>query len=132
MNELCNKLAVSIDSLIKLRDVNGKGVTRALMYMKKVAQLDLQKASDEKYYIAMLNKIRNAIVHTGGILHTEPSSDIYRFINNEIFISISADGALIIHDDFIDRFIGILIGFFDKLDSEIQMFIERYDAQPNS
>lgn len=129
LNTLCKILAPSITNSLKLADIHGKGVTRAIIYLSKVANFDLSNFSDEKRFIACVNTIRNAIVHSNGYLPNDEKNGVYRFISDEICISGSVGGEVIIHDGFIDRFIGVLITFFTKLDLEVQAHIKRHNER---
>lgn len=132
LNSLCEILTESVESEVRLKDLNGKGITRAFAYLTKVARLNLGTLGAERPFIVSVNSIRNIIVHNGGLLPENPNDKIYKFIEKEIGISGRPECSVTIQYDFISRFIHVLIDFFDKLDDEIQAHIRRFNAKNNS
>ncbi|SFH69231.1 hypothetical protein SAMN05444507_102226 [Pseudomonas syringae] len=126
LNHLCKILYDSIESNLKLNEIYGQGVERALLFLTKIAKIDLSSFGSELPEIKGVNLVRNAIVHNGGLLPEDENSKINRFIAGSDCLSGVESGYINIQTDFIASFISILIAFFDKLDVEIQKHIQEY------
>lgn len=127
LNSLCRILYESTDSNLKLNEVYGQGVERAFLFLTKVAKINLSSFGSELPEIKGVNLVRNAIVHSGGLLPEDPASKINRFIASSADLSGVESGQINIQPGFIARFINVLIVFFEKLDIEIQKHIEEYE-----
>lgn len=124
LTELCEIISEGIASKIKLKDLSDKGVERALKYLTKVGGLDLSKVGRELPYIKSVNQLRNQIVHNGGYLPDDPSHKLNEFVSRTSTLSGNPGGHISLSPDFIGEFIGILTEFFEKLDHEVQSFIQ--------
>jgi DNA-directed RNA polymerase subunit F len=128
LNQLCKILSQYFSSTVKLQDLKGRGVTRALIYLSKVAHLDFTKINKEKEYINNVNKLRNTVVHNGGILPEKIDDPLNIFVTKNMHLHGSPNNELSLEIDFIYELIDTLISFFEKLDCEVQMFITNQNA----
>lgn len=127
LNSLCHIYYESIDSDLKLADMNGRGVERALLFLKKVVKIDFSSFGAEISIIKGVNHVRNTIVHNGGILPNEADAKVNKFVSKANHMSGSAGRSINIHAEFIGYFIEeILLVFFDKLEQEVQKYIQSY------
>lgn len=126
LSSLCKILYESIGSDLKLNEVYGQGVERALLFLTKVAKINLSSFGSELPEIKGVNLVRNTIVHSGGLLPEDPSSKVNRFVASSADLSGIESGYVNIHPEFIAHFINVLIDFFEKLDIEIQKHIQEY------
>jgi len=124
MNTLCEKLAVSVDSRIELKDLNGKGVERAKLYLTKMVGIDFNRFGEEWGYIQDINKLRNCIVHNGGKISSAPNNKLHEVIRKNSKLTKTETGYLSVGSDLIDDFIATLLKFFEKMEAEV----ERYGA----
>ncbi|RRW54966.1 hypothetical protein [Pseudomonas moraviensis] len=124
LSSLCKILYESIGSDLKLNEVYGQGVERALLFLTKVAKINLSSFGSELPEIKGVNLVRNTIVHSGGLLPEDPSSKVNRFVASSADLSGIESGYVNIHPEFIAHFINVLIDFFEKLDIEIQKHIQ--------
>jgi hypothetical protein len=124
LNSLCKTLLVSLDSKILLTDLDGKGVERAILCLKKVIGFDLSSMSSEIGNIRGVQLVRNHIVHNGGILPLDMTLKLNKFINRCKFLSGVPESSLQIDAGFVSFFIDELFSFFTKLDGEVQKFIQ--------
>ncbi len=127
LNSLCKILYESIDSDLKLNEVYGHGVERALLFLTKVAKINLSSFGYELPEIKGVNLVRNNIVHSGGRLPEDSNSKVNKFISSTSSLSGVESGHIVIHPEFIAHFIKVLIDFFIKLDIEIQKHIQNYE-----
>lgn len=124
LNELCGIISECITSKIKLKDLNGKGIERTLLYLTKIGDFDLSKMGRELPYIKAVNQLRNRIVHNGGYLPDDPSDKLNKFVSRTSALLGNPGGHVSINPDFIGEFIDVLTEFFEKLDHEVQSFIQ--------
>jgi len=126
LNDLCYTLSDSVGSNIKLTDLQGSGVERALLYLSKVAKFDLSKMGGTLPFIKGINKVRNTIVHNGGSLPPDPDSAINIFVKNTSSISGSPNSSIRLEHSFINEMIEIFIQFLEDLDVEVQAHIQMH------
>lgn len=128
LNLLCEIISESINIKVKLKDLYGKGIERALSYLLKVAEFDMQNMGGELSYIRKVNKLRNTIVHRGGILPENNDHVLNQFVLQNHNLSGQPGENVSLNSEFIGELIDKLLIFFNKLDSEVQEFIKRVDA----
>lgn len=126
LNDLCHTLSQSVGSDVKLSDLQGNGIERALLYLSKVAAFDLSKMGGTLPYIKGINKIRNIIVHNGGVLPSSPEHKVHAFIERTKSMSGHPDCNVRFEDAFINEVIKVLIQFFNELDKEVQTHIQTH------
>ena len=127
LNRLCHMFRESVSSDLKLKDLHGQGVERALLYLSKVVRISLEGFGAELPFIKGASMVRNIIVHTGGIL-PEGKDKVNGFVSRTDHISGNEGCGVKIHSGFIPLFINTLLSFFEKLDIEIQTHIREYNA----
>lgn len=127
MNSLCSILAQSVDSSVKLTDLKGQGVERALLYLRKVACFDLSTMSKEIEYVRGTNQLRNHIVHNGGVISENPKSKVHHFIASNEHVAGKAGNSLYIREGFVPELIEVLSNFFEKLEVQVNLHIEGYN-----
>lgn len=127
LNELCEIISESIENKVKLEDLSDKGIHRALQYLTKVGGFDLSKMGGELSYIKTVNKLRNQVVHNGGCLPVDPSHKLNKFVAKTSALSGSPGDHVSLNPNFIGEFIDVLTKFFEKLDHEVQSFIQSSD-----
>ncbi|MCI5191171.1 MAG: hypothetical protein D3905_15575 [Candidatus Electrothrix sp. AS4_5] len=123
LNRLCSIISESIESKIKLKNLHGQGVNRALLYLSKVAELDMSKMGGERSYIKEVNRLRNAIVHRGGFLLEDKNDELNRFVSENPNLSGQPGNKVSLAPALIEELINNLIEFFKKLGSEVHKFI---------
>ncbi|MEJ8664505.1 MULTISPECIES: hypothetical protein [Pseudomonas] len=126
LNSLAEILYESIDSNLKLHDIYGRGIERALLFLVKVAGIDLSSFGGEIPYIKGVNLVRNVIVHSGGVLPSNPNDKVNKFISKTAGLSGVEIESIVIGPDFIPQFIDLLIRFFERLDGEVQEHMKNY------
>ena len=128
LNSLCKILYESIGSSLKIKDINGQGVERALLFLTKVAKIDFSAFGSEMPVIKGVNLVRNVIVHNGGQLPDDSNSKVNKFVTNSEYL-FGIEGRYInIGSDFIEFFIDVLLGFFERLGHEVKKHIQIHDT----
>jgi len=132
LNSLCHIFYESIDSCLKVKDIKGQGVERALTFLSKVAKVDFSRFGPEMLMIKGVNSLRNVIVHNGGYLPKNTDAKVNDFVKKERHLSGVEGAGISIDPEFIGSFIDTLLSFFKKLDVEIQKHIQEFNNQKES
>ncbi|MEJ1374400.1 MAG: hypothetical protein RPT94_05180 [Candidatus Sedimenticola sp. (ex Thyasira tokunagai)] len=118
LNEYCRLISKLSENPIKLSDLNHKGVQRAIVYLKKIALLDLSDADTEHAFLINSNRLRNRIVHAGGILPSNEEEKVNKFIDSQGNLTGSPGCAVIFREKFILEFINNLAGYLKVVGAE--------------
>ncbi len=98
LNILCMQLFEVENYSISLNDFNGKGISRAIGYLKKVCSISNLTESKEWIAIKDFNKLRNCLVHNEGFI-SENQQDLLKVSKrqekNDLGIFVTHDGHLI-------------------------------------
>ena len=68
LNQICENLRKSNNYELELKDINGNGIFKSSLYLKKVCGITNPFQTDNWNKLIEFNKIRNMLVHTDGIL----------------------------------------------------------------
>ena len=128
LNGLCQTLQESITTRLKLRDINGKGVERAFLFLSKVVGFDLGRISS-KSFVNNVNKLRNRIVHARGILPDDQKDSLNKFVERTKGLWGDPGRRVNIASEFIEDLIDQLISLFDEIDIQVQEFISNFNTQ---
>lgn len=128
LNDICRIISDSIDSPLKLRDLHGKGIERAQLYLSKVAGFDFSYFSPELPYLKKVNLLRNQVVHNGGRLPEGANQELNVFVQSNNNLTGSPGDMVGLRSEFVEEFIKNLEGFFGKLEVEVKLFMNRVDA----
>ena len=127
LNGLCQLVGESTPSPLRLRDIAGKGVTRALTYLSKVAGFDLG-AITQLGFVKNANRLRNRLVHAGGILPGDPKDKLNHFVKDQGGLRGNPGECVVIAPDFIDTLAKQLTELFDDLDTQVRQLMGRINA----
>ncbi|CRM68305.1 hypothetical protein [Pseudomonas sp. 58 R 3] len=128
LNGLCETLTTSMGTPLKLTDLSGQGVERACLFLTKVAGFDLSGVSGLSF-VKEVNRLRNKMVHAGGVLSADSNDRLNRFVQATEGLSGDPGHRVHIHQDFITHLISELGKFFDELDIEVQRFMARLELR---
>lgn len=127
LNGLCRILEESLKSKIGIRDLEGKGVSRALTFLSKVALFDLEKSKTRAFVVNTYN-LRNVLVHRGGTLY-ELSSDnkgLSKFVSENDGLTGKPGQKVRIDSSFVQTLLGKLEHFFDEIDDQVKKFMKEF------
>jgi len=130
LNGLCETLGKSLDTRLRLADLGGKGLERALLFLSKIALFDLGTIPSLSF-VRHVNKLRNKMVHASGILPSDPADKLNVFVKDTLGLRGEPGGRVHIDSDFIGHLTGQLVSFFDEMGEQVQQFMARVrqDAQ---
>jgi hypothetical protein len=104
VNNLCEIYKNNFDGItLKLNEINGKGITRAKIYLEKVANASPLMTNEEWEKFSILNEIRNKIVHSGSLSDEELGKKINKLSKNNL-ISINMFGEIEFQTEFDESF----------------------------
>jgi hypothetical protein len=129
LNSLRIILSESVLSSVLLRDLNGQGVERALLFLRKIVAFELSSMSSEVAYIRGLILIRNQIVHSGSALPQNAEHKVNLFVGSQQHLAGQPGRSLLVREEFVPEMIATLMGFFEKLDEQVQAHIQAYKKQ---
>ena len=128
LNDICSAVSASIDSRLSLSDINGKGVERAKRFLSKVAEIDFSGMGREGSYLGNMNQLRNQLVHCGGTLPTDPKSKLNKFVAENANLTGEPGSHVGLRSGFIEEFVGVLKCFFENLEQEVVVFMNKANA----
>lgn len=89
LNKLCRHLYNQHKYPVKLEDLMGEGISRARIYLEKLAKVDFSALNGQWSDLRTLNKIRNCIVHCEGNIKLARNFDsLQNIINNNKSLSL--------------------------------------------
>lgn len=124
LNEYCRLISKLSENPIKLSDLNHKGVQRAIVYLKKIALLDLNEANAEYEFLTNSNRLRNRIVHAGGILPSNKEEKVNKFIDSQNNLAGSPDYGIVFREEFILEFITNLASYLKVVGAESIKYVQ--------
>ncbi|WP_307892580.1 hypothetical protein [Bacillus swezeyi] len=111
--ELCNQ---PDETGIKLDDLQGNGIQRASLFIKKVMKKDFPDDTKEWHFIMNANQIRNCIVHCGGdIDKTKSPTKVRNAVNELKNVTESRHSSIVLNEEFCLEFIKVVEKFLRKL-----------------
>ncbi|MGM0825105.1 MAG: hypothetical protein ACQEUY_10320 [Pseudomonadota bacterium] len=128
LNTLCYILSESVNSSVLLKDLSGQGVERALLFLRKIAAFDLSALGSEVAFIRGVNSVRNQIVHNGSALPQDAKHKVNVFVGSQQHLAGEPRRSLLVREEFVPEMIVTLIGFFEKLDNQVQAHIQAYNS----
>ena len=82
--------------------------------------------SSEVAYIRGLISIRNQIVHNGSALPQNAEHKVNLFVGSQQHLAGQPGRSLLVREEFVPEMIATLMGFFEKLDEQVQAYIQAY------
>ena len=125
LNEYCTFIEKGSESKIKLIDLKHTGLERALLYLKRIPSLDLNKINTELSFIKNANKLRNRIIHAGGILPAEESEKVNTFVKSHENLVGEPGKEVVFREGFVPEYINILESFFESVGAETTKYLRK-------
>lgn len=122
LSGLCETLIESMETSLRLQDFCGRGVEQELLFLSKVARFDLSRLTCLPL-VKQANRLRNILVHAGGVLPTDPNDKLNTFVRDAVGLRGEPGKQVHIEPEFIHHLIDGLIKFFGELDGQVQIFM---------
>ena len=128
---LCRVVEDKDPSLVKIDDIKGEGIAKFCKYLSLVGQLkNGNKSGKEWQEVDKFRKVRNSLVHNGGILRTDLTKkledhELYPFLKKHKVIMAGSLGLIRIRKThFLEFFAQNTSAISDKLTAEIVLRYE--------
>lgn len=120
--ERCRTIEKKHSYSLSLRDLSGTGINQSMNYLIKVHHINYALAkSTEWEEIQNIRRLRNCIVHNGGILSENAERQLEDFIRNESTIQVQKDTKnIILSKQFCDQAIRLLEQFLHNIERAIE------------
>lgn len=117
MTKLCLSYKRERKTVLSLKDIQGKGIQRCQVYMKKVLLIPFPDEGKEWKDIIVLNRIRNIVAHNDGIFDGNAiTDDIRDFVSHNVrYIELTDMNTLLLHEGFVQLALDKINGFFKLL-----------------
>jgi len=125
LNELCAWVGEEIGSRVGLKDIQGRGVERALLFLERVPEFQFTRIPAVMQEIRGANLLRNAIVHAGTELPEEPNHALNRYVTGHAHLSGKPGQGAGLRREFVAAFAGTLKAFFEEFQAEMQRYMDR-------
>ncbi len=102
MAKLCEEYQTTNKTDIKLKDLNGKGIKKTKLYLRKVAGI-AEKDFKNWEKISIYNKIRNCILHNGGIIQDKDLKCLNNFKDKYKVLEINNDNSMELSKKFCEQ-----------------------------
>lgn len=125
LNTLCEWIGEEIKSRIKLGDIQGKGITRALLFLDRIPEFRFDKIPEAMTTIRGSNQLRNIIVHAGAVLPPDANASVNQFVKMHSHLSGKPGHSVALDATFVSGFADTLRTFFDEFDAQMQAYMDR-------
>jgi len=127
LNKIAKSIGEEIKSRVKLADIHGKGVERALLYLDRVPHFAFATPAAQKVLAEIhgANKLRNVIVHNGAVLPTATNDHVNNYVAGHAHLKGKPGCDVLLQRDFVPAFAETLGQFFDRLNDEMQAYMDR-------
>jgi hypothetical protein len=115
LNKLCEWIGGEVKSRVRLADINGRGVTRALSFLDLIPEFKFDRIPDVMTTIRGSNSLRNVIVHAGTVLPQDAKTPVNQFVKSHPNLSGDPGQPVSLRADFI----------FDEFDAQMQAYMDR-------
>ena len=126
LDRLCEIVQDSIGSKVRLKDITGQGMERALLYLSRVGSFDLGHIPGLAR-MKDIGLIRNALVHSGGWLPIDPAARVCKAVAEINGVAGKPGRQIELDAEFIYEYIASCVAFFQELNSEVKAFMARVD-----
>lgn len=117
LDNLCDLFARHIGSAVSVRDIKGKGISRAKLYLTKICGIDfgcLPRWSE----LNSIAKMRNLITHADGRI-TEANREVQPYIKNCPFLRLDGN-EIIISLEYLDHFLEVITDLIGGIGRQIK------------
>ncbi|WP_320044963.1 hypothetical protein [uncultured Desulfobacter sp.] len=135
LNNLCLILRKEMKIVISPEDLRHKGVTRSMIYLKKVCSVDFPSKGNDWQQIEKLNRVRNQIVHEQGVINNKkerPGKTAFNIVNSTIGLSIKNDRQIIVEYDYFPHIIKNIKNLLDIVHEETVKALKKYQDKKHA
>lgn len=116
MNKLCRHLYRLKQYSVELSDLKGDGISRAKLYLEKLANVDFDKLNGDWSKLSSLNAIRNCLVHAeGNINGVRSPTKLTKIVENTDGIYANYNSEIVIEREYVENCIDTIESFLIQL-----------------
>jgi hypothetical protein len=130
LNKLCEWIGEEVKSRVRLGDINGRGITRALLFLDLIPEFRFDRIPNVMTTIRASNSLRNVIVHAGTVLPPDAKHPVNQFVRQHSHLSGDPGQQVSLRADFVAEFAKTLHAFFDEFDAQMQAYMDRTWRRP--
>jgi hypothetical protein len=120
LNKLCRLYKSEKHFRLGVRDLKGKGIDRSMLYLEKVAEINVHKNSPEWAAIRQIRDVRNCIVHGDARVGvTGEASTIINFVSGNEFLTCNDDHELVLQKGFLAYVLKNYEAYFNMMGQSI-------------
>lgn len=116
-----------IGTNIQLKHLRDRGIVRALLFLDRVAGFDLSAIDADLSFIRNTNKLRNIVVHNGGVLPTSANHAVNLFVNAQDSLAGRPDHPVTIGKEFPALFAEKIRSLFKEIGNAMQRYMGNPD-----
>lgn len=124
LNTICTKIGEELGSRVKLKHLQGKGIVRALLYLRLVAQFDLSAVNDRIAFLQNSNRLRNCIVHNDSTLPSNENDDLNKFVRAEPALAGDSNEPVTVRAEFLTSLVENVSGLFEEISAAMQRYMK--------
>ena len=87
INAICIEIGKELRSAVQLKHLYGTGLERAFLFLKLVPGFEFKSINDEMSFIRNANRLRNVVVHNGGVLPSNEKEKVNLFVQSQASLS---------------------------------------------
>ena len=122
LNTICKILGRNSNLELQLKDLNGKGIERAKLYLEKVVKINFPANSKSWGEITNFSRIRNFVVHNGGRLKEKGDKNseiVKKYIKKNSTLNFDGHERISYNENFIPHVLDTFHKFSNVLFSNI-------------
>ncbi len=128
INAICNEIGKELRSAVQLKDIHGKGLERAFLFLKLVPGFEFKNINDEMSFIKNANRLRNVVVHNGGVLPSNEKEKVNLFVQSQASLSGLPGSPIQFDQSFTPLFVEKLQVLFGEIGNEMQRYMAKHST----
>lgn len=125
-NAICLEIGKELKSTVQLKHLHGSGIERAFLFLKLVPGFEFKNINEEMSFIRNANKLRNVVVHNGGVLPLDEKEKVNLFVQSQASLSGLSGRPVQFDQSFTPLLVEKLQVLFREIGNEMQRFMEKH------
>jgi hypothetical protein len=130
LGEAATRIGQELGSRVRLADIHGRGIERALLFLDRVAHFEFNAAGGELALIRGANQLRNVIVHAGRVLPQSPKEPVNKFVVSHPHLYGEPGAQVLLQRSFVFSIAETFGKFIGLLEQEMQQCMDRLWRRP--
>jgi hypothetical protein len=126
INAICIEIGKELKSTVQLKHLHGSGLERAFLFLKLVPGFEFKDINEEMSFIRNANKLRNVVVHNGGVLPSDENEKVNLFVQSQPSLSGMPENPVQFDRSFTSLFVEKLQALFREIGNEMQLYMAKH------